>query len=91
MFPLASLAKEITLTLIILIGWFLLQSIVIYTAGIKLFMHLSIEKNLSVEAARVVCLFVCAIIVIIGAEVFHRLVDLPSKKLAFTVFDWIRK
>lgn len=69
----------------------MLQSIVIYTAGIKLFMHLSIEKSLSVEAARVVCLIVCAIMVIVGAEMFHRLVDLPSRKLAFSVYDWIRR
>lgn len=71
-------------------GWFLVQSIVIYTAGIKLFMHLSIEKKLSIEASRVVCLIVCVTSVILGAELFHRLVDTPSRKLAYLVFDWIR-
>ncbi len=73
------------------IGWFLLQSIVIYTAGIKLFMHLSIERNMSVEGSRLVCLLVCVAIVAFGAELFHRLVDCPSKAFAHIVFDWIRK
>lgn len=54
-------------------------------------MHLSIKRNMSVEGSRSVCLLVCVAITAFGAELFHRLVDSPSKALAHIVFDWIRK
>ncbi|KAL6715407.1 hypothetical protein ACLMJK_006368 [Lecanora helva] len=72
-------------------SWFLLQSITIYSAGIKLFMRLSLENNVSVEGSRVICLVVCLVAAAAAAEIFYWLVDLPSQLLAHVVFDWIRK
>ena len=72
-------------------GYFLVQSIIIYTAGIKYYTYLSTQKGLSVEAARSVCLLVCVAAVVVGAEIFHHLVDKPSKLLARILFDWVRR
>lgn len=71
-------------------GYFLVQSIIIYTAGIKFYTYLSTQKGLSVEAARSVCLLVCVAAVVVGAEIFHHLVTKPSKLLARILFDWVR-
>ena len=71
-------------------GYFLVQSIIIYTAGIKFYTYLATQKGLSVEAARSVCLLVCVAAVVLGAEIFHHIVAKPSKLLARIVFDWIR-
>ena len=71
-------------------GYFLVQSIIIYSAGIKMYTYLSTQKGLSVEAARSVCLLVCVAAVVVGAEIFHHLVAKPSKLLARTLFDWVR-
>lgn len=72
-------------------GIFLIQSIIIYTAGIKLHLHLSTHQEISLEASRSICLTVCVAAVVLGAEVFYRLVDRPSKLLARVLFDWIRR
>jgi len=79
------------LTLECSLGWFLVQSIIIYTAGIKLFTQLSSKQGWSVEAANWTCLVVCLATIVLGAEIFHRLVDCPSQALAHVVFDWIRE
>ena len=72
-------------------GWYLVQSTIIYTAGIKLFMHLRITKSWSFEGATIAALAVCLVSVIPAAEVFYRFIDVPSQKFAHVVFDWIRE
>ena len=72
-------------------GWFLVQSIILYTAGIKLFMYLNVNKGVPAVAVNVLCLVVCLPAVILSAEIFHRAVDFPSQQFAHIVFDWIRE
>ena len=52
-------------------------------------MYLSAQGNLSIGAIRSVCLVVCVPAVVLGAELFYRLVDYPSRLLARNFFDWI--
>ena len=54
-------------------------------------MCLSAQDNLSVEAIRSVCLVVCVPAVVLGAEIFYRLVDYPSRLLARNFYDWIQE
>jgi peptidoglycan/LPS O-acetylase OafA/YrhL len=61
----------------------------VYTAGIALFNHLHFAQNVAFEGAVAACLVVCLLTVIAGAEIFYRLVDQPSQKLAHASFDWI--
>ena len=71
-------------------GYLLVQSIIIYTAGIKFYTYLTTQKALSVEATRSVCLLICVAAVALGAEIFHHLVAKPSKLLSQILFDWVR-
>ncbi|CAF9928121.1 hypothetical protein IMSHALPRED_007391 [Imshaugia aleurites] len=73
------------------LSWFFVQSLIIYTVGIKLYMNLSMQKSFSVRASRSICLVVCVATTVLGAEVFHRLVEYPSQVFARVFFDWIRE
>lgn len=75
----------------LLIGWFLVQSIFIYTAGVRLFMHLWFQKEWPLEGSAAACLAVCVPATVLLAEVFYRAVEHPSQVLARVTFDWIRK
>jgi len=68
-------------------GWFQVQGIVIYTAGIQLF-RLTIIQRVGFEAATITCLVVCLITAIVVGDIFYRLVDLPSQNFACIVFEW---
>jgi heme/copper-type cytochrome/quinol oxidase subunit 4 len=61
-----------------------------YTAGIKLFMHLHVAQGWAESSAVGVCLVACLLIVIVIGELFYRLVDIPSQLFAKGTFDWIR-
>ncbi|KAI9700104.1 MAG: hypothetical protein M1836_002638 [Candelina mexicana] len=76
-------------------SYFLMQSIIIYTAGIKLYLHLALpipgSQYTPTDPVKVgVCFIVLLPMIALGAEIFHRLVDHPSKVLAHMAFDWIR-
>ncbi|KAL6717679.1 hypothetical protein ACLMJK_005594 [Lecanora helva] len=73
------------------LSFFLAQSIIIYTIGIKLFMHLSIDRGVATVPTRIICLLVSAITTLLGGEVFYRLIDYPSNVFAKRMFDWIRE
>lgn len=74
------------------LSYFLIQSTIVYTAGIKLFLLLHLDKHhLSFPAASTICLIVSLLILVPGAELFHRVVDYPSRLLAYKMFDWIRE
>lgn len=63
------------------IAWFLTQSIIVYSIGIELFLHL--HKNGASETDTIIaCLIVCVLTIIPSAEVFYRLVEIPSQKFA---------
>ena len=68
-----------------------MQSIIIHTAGIKLYLHLIDQKMASVVGARLLCFFICVAATAIGSEVFYRVVDCPSRMLSHMAFDWIRQ
>ncbi|TVY75922.1 hypothetical protein LSUE1_G005119 [Lachnellula suecica] len=72
------------------LSWFILQSIIAYTAGIKLWLHLTGTKHWAVASANVVCLLVCLVVTIPSAEIFHRLIDRPSQWLARRAYQWIK-
>jgi hypothetical protein len=68
-------------------GWFLVQSILVYTMGIRLMQMLPIANEV---AATAVCFFVVLMATAIGSELFYRTVEVPSQVLSYTAFDWIR-
>lgn len=72
-------------------GWFLVQSVIIYTLGIRLFAHVTVEKQWSFSAATVVCLLACVPTVALAGEVFYRLVDYPSMVVPRIIFEWMRE
>ncbi|KAJ4288509.1 hypothetical protein N0V90_011746 [Kalmusia sp. IMI 367209] len=69
------------------LSWFLVQSILVYTMGIKLFQMLHIANEV---AAVAVCFFVVLATTAVGSEIFYRAVEVPSHVLSHTAFDWIR-
>jgi hypothetical protein len=69
-------------------GFFFVQSIVIYTLGIKLYQALHLAND---NAAIAVCFFVTLAASAAGAELFYRLIDIPSHILSHVAFDWIRE
>ncbi|CAN9394583.1 unnamed protein product [Alternaria alternata] len=71
-------------------SWFLVQSIIIYTAGIKLYTHM-VTAGMNNAASSFVCFLVCAPLVAIVAEVFYRVVDLPSVVLARSFWAFMTK
>ena len=58
-------------------GFFLVQSIIIYTVGIKTYQHMAASGTAN-GVNGLVCFLVCAPLVTVLAEVFYRIVDLPS-------------
>lgn len=73
------------------VGLFLVQSTIVYTMGIKLFLYLNQDKTILFPGAVSICLAVCVVASGVAAEVFYRLVDYPSRILAHVLFDWIRR
>lgn len=70
-------------------GIFTAQSLLTWTAGIKLWLLLQERATMSNAAANAIVLLVILPAVIVSAEVFHRLIDRPSVRLASTVFTWL--
>jgi hypothetical protein len=62
-------------------GYFLVQSILIYTVGIKLYTQMA-GSGMNGAMSTIVCFLVCAPLVGVVGEVFYRIVDLPSIILA---------
>jgi hypothetical protein len=72
----------------IVAGVFLVQSIIIYTVGIKLWMLMDgarVNSSISILASFVAC----ASSVAVASEMFYRLVDLPSIAAAKTFWAWM--
>lgn len=70
-------------------GYFLIQATIIYTAGIKLFLHLRVDKNWPEGGCNILCLAVCLFTVVPGAEIFYRVVDYPSQVLARVAWNFM--
>lgn len=72
-------------------SYFLVQSLIIYTAGVKVFMHLRVTKNWPLEPSAFICFIVCLPTVALSSEIFYRVVDYPAIAIARFALDWIRK
>lgn len=68
-----------------------MQSVIIYTIGIRLFMHLSVVKHAQFEGSVIACLITTLAASAVGVELFYRVLDYPSMALAHKLFDWIRE
>lgn len=69
---------------------FLVQSIVIYTAGIKLWLH--INKSGTSDTLNTFAVFcTCAATVALASEVFYRAIDIPSVAFARLFWAWMTK
>lgn len=72
-------------------GYFLIQSIIIYTAGIKVFTQTRQYDGANFPSSTIAALVTCLVATIPAAELFYRLVELPSKVLAHRFFDVLVK
>lgn len=70
-------------------GYFLIQSIMVYVVGIRLFMHLRYQRHVSFPGTVITTLITCLAVVVAAAEAFYRLVERPSKLLAHMAYEWI--
>ncbi|KAF2442845.1 hypothetical protein P171DRAFT_464579 [Karstenula rhodostoma CBS 690.94] len=69
------------------LSWFLVQSILIYTIGIRLIEALHMASEVAATAA---CFFVVLVTTAVGSGDFYRAVEVPSHVLSYVAFDWIR-
>ncbi|KAH7132296.1 hypothetical protein B0J11DRAFT_600758 [Dendryphion nanum] len=69
---------------------FLVQPLLIYTAGIKLYMFTQ-ASSVNHEAAVLACFVVCVPLVMLVSELFYRIVDIPSMVVAKETWEWLRK
>lgn len=69
------------------LSWFLVQSILVYTMGIRLYQALHMKEEV---AATAVCFFAVLGATTVAAEIFYRVVEVPSHVLSHAAFDWIR-
>lgn len=58
-------------------GMFLIQSVIVYTVGIKLWMHLN-DAGVASMVSTLASFVTCAALVALASEIFYRVVDLPS-------------
>ncbi|OAK99236.1 hypothetical protein IQ06DRAFT_355958 [Phaeosphaeriaceae sp. SRC1lsM3a] len=65
-----------------------LSDLVIYTLGVKLYQMLHLSSN-NLEIT--VCFFTTLTASALGAEIFYRVVEIPSQVLSHVAFDWIRE
>lgn len=71
-------------------GYFLIQSIIIYTLGVKVSTNMTGDAVGRYPASAAVALVVSLIVTIPAAEVLYWLVEIPSKWFGRWLFDWIR-
>lgn len=73
------------------LSYFLIQSIIIYTLGVKIAADMAADgREHRYPAAAGVAFIATLIVTIASAEVLYRLVEVPSKWFGRWLFDWIR-
>jgi peptidoglycan/LPS O-acetylase OafA/YrhL len=72
-------------------GYFLFQSIIIYTIGIKLVTNMAGEDLSGYSKATGVAFVVSLLVTVVAAEGMYWLVEIPSKWFGRRLFDWIRE
>lgn len=70
-------------------GIFVAQSIAFWTAGIKLYMHLHVERGVAPPLAKLAVFVVGTITTGVGSEVIYRMIDMPSLWIAKETFSWL--
>ncbi|KAK5126406.1 hypothetical protein LTR85_010642 [Meristemomyces frigidus] len=68
---------------------FVAQSIVFWTAGIKLYLHLHLGHGTATATANLAVFVTCAVATLLFAEVYYRTVDLPSQWVARQAYAWL--
>lgn len=72
-------------------GYFLIQSTIIYTLGVKIAANMTSDERVHRYPAAAGVSFIATLIVtILSAEVLYWLVEVPSKWFGRWMFDWIR-
>ena len=61
----------------------------IYIVGIKVFSKLHHDNGISFPGSATVTLITCLAVVVPAAEVFHRVIEVPSKVFAHKFSDFI--
>lgn len=72
-------------------AYFLLQSIIIYTLGIRLCTDNMGENLANYTNASGIAFISTLLVTIVAGEVFYWLIEWPTKAFARFVFDWIRE
>jgi hypothetical protein len=72
-------------------GYYLVSTLLMYTAGIKIFLLCNQSAGLSSASAKAAAFFVVLPCSILGGEIFHWAFDKPAVWLGHAVFDWTRK
>nr|POE65012.1 hypothetical protein CFP56_34680 [Quercus suber] len=73
-------------------SYFLLQSIIVYTVGIKLATSMMSDGTLEHYAAGSGVAFIVSLLVTVSAgELFYWIFDVPSQKVGRFLFTWIRE
>ena len=73
------------------VGYFLLQSIIVYTVGIKLALSMTGDDLTAYSRATGVAFIVSLLVTAVASEVFYWLIDMPSQKVGRFLFEWIRE
>jgi peptidoglycan/LPS O-acetylase OafA/YrhL len=67
----------------------LLQSIFAYIVGIRVFESLRTNHGVSYGGSVMVTLITCIVITVPAAELFHRLIVVPSRYLSHNFYEFI--
>lgn len=73
----------------LLTGIFVAQTVIFWTVGIQVFLHVHVDQGLSTATTNVVVLVVCLLTVFLSAEAYHRFVDLPTQWVAKLACAWL--
>ncbi|KAF2166637.1 hypothetical protein M409DRAFT_66625 [Zasmidium cellare ATCC 36951] len=68
---------------------FVAQSLLMWSAGIKLWIHLHMANGTSVALANLAVFITTLVAVILFGEAFYRVVDVPSQWLATAGYYWV--
>jgi peptidoglycan/LPS O-acetylase OafA/YrhL len=68
---------------------FVAQSIIFYTAGISLFLHLRDDRGATTGAANTAVFFVGTFATLAFATAYWYIVDQPSQKIAKAAYLWL--
>ncbi|KAI4717449.1 hypothetical protein E4T48_06333 [Aureobasidium sp. EXF-10727] len=73
------------------LSYFLVSTLLMYTAGVKLFLYCNVSAGLSSASAKAVAFFVVLPASILCGELWHWAIDKPATWAGHAVFDWTRK